>query len=138
MLVAAWPTPFACSGSNWLFSMLRGSGNDEERKRHDKTIEELQASQADWSRKQTERLEWINEELGKQGHGAQTFRNVDAPIREYSQVTGQHIDPPPTPGGPEPLLSDFFHPSDDQKDRKIAFVILWMAATGLVAYKLAK
>ena len=63
----------AFSGSNWLFSMLRSSGVDEERKRHDKAIEELQAAQADWSRKRTERLDFINEELRRQGHAVQTF-----------------------------------------------------------------
>ena len=31
-------------GSNWLFSMLRSSAVDEERKRQDKVIEELKAT----------------------------------------------------------------------------------------------
>ena len=48
-------------------------------------------------------------------------------------VTGQKIDPLE----PEPLLSEFYHPRDDQKDREIAFVILGMTAVGLVAYRLA-
>ena len=43
----------AFSGSNWLFSMLWSSGLDEERKRHDKAVKQLQAAQAEWSRKQT-------------------------------------------------------------------------------------
>ena len=38
---------------------------------------------------------------------------------------------------PKPTLADFCVPSDEQKDREIAFIILGMAATGLVA-KLAK
>ena len=33
------------SGSNYLFSMLRNSGVDEERKRHDMAVEQLQAAQ---------------------------------------------------------------------------------------------
>ena len=96
----------AFSGSNFLFSMLRCSGVDEERKRHDQPVEQLQAAQAEWSRKRTERLDWINEELRRQGHAVQTFRDVDAAIREYSRVTGQKIDPLE----PEPLLSDFLPP----------------------------
>lgn len=127
----------AFSGSNYLFSTLRSSGIDEERKRHDLAVEQLQTAQAKWSRKRTERLDWINEELRRQGHSVQTFRDVDAAIREYSQFAGNSsktLDPL----GPEPQLSDFYMLSDDQKDREIAFVILGMAATGLVAYKLAK
>ena len=36
----------AFSGSNYLFTILRNSGVDEERKRHDKVVEQLQAAQA--------------------------------------------------------------------------------------------
>ena len=79
----------AFSGSNWLFSMLRSSGLDEERKRHDKAVEQLQAAQAEWSRKRTERLDWISEDLRREGHAVQTFRDVDDAMREYSRVTGK-------------------------------------------------
>ena len=122
------------SGSNWLFSMLRSSGLDEERMRHDKAVEQLQAAQAEWSRKRTERLDWISEDLHRQGHAVQTFRDVDDAMREYSRVTGKKIDPL----GPEPKLSDFYVPGSGQRDREIAFVVLGMATTGIIAYKLAK
>ena len=124
----------AFSGWNYLFTMLRSSGVDEERKRHDKAVEKLQAAQAMWSRKRTERLDYINGELRRQGHAVKTFRGVDAAMQEYAQVTGHNLDPL----GAEPQLADFYHPSDGQKDREIAFVILGMAATGFVAYQLAK
>ena len=124
----------AFSGSNYLFTILRSSGVDKERKRHDKAVEQLQAAQASWSRKRTERLDFINEELRRQGHAVKTFRDVDAAMQEYAQVTGHNLDPM----GPEPQLADFYSPSDGQKDREIAFVVLGMAATGLVAYHLAK
>ena len=123
----------AFSGSNYLFSMLRSSGVDEERRRHDKAVEQLQAAQAEWSRRRTERLDWINEELRHQGHAVQTFRDVDVAIREYSQVTGKMLNPL----GSEPQLSDFYVPSDDQKDREITFIVLGVAATGLVAYEIS-
>ena len=55
-------------------------------------------------------------------------------MQEYAQATGHNLDPL----GPKPQLIDFYHLSYGQKDRKIAFVILGMAATGLVAYRLAK
>lgn len=124
----------AFSGSNFLFSLFRSRGVDEERRRHDKAVEQLQAAQVAWSRRRAERLDWINEELRRQGHAVRTFQDVDAAIREYAQVTGKTLDPLE----PEPQLSDYYQPSTDQKDREIAFVILGMAATGLVAYKLAK
>ena len=124
----------AFSGSNYLFIILRSSGVDKERKRHDKAVEQLQAAQASWSRKRTERLDCINEELRRQGHAVKTFRDVDAAMQEYAQVTGHNLDPM----GQEPQLAYFYSPSDGQKDREIAFVVVGMAATGLVAYHLAK
>ena len=126
----------AFSGSNYIFSLLRSSDLDEERKRHDKAVEQLQATQAAWSRRRTERLDWINEELQRQNHAIQTFRDVDAAIREYAQVFGQAEYNKLGALGPKPQLTDFYMPSSDQKDREIAFVVLGMAATGLVAYKL--
>ena len=58
MLVGgAMVNTLAFSGSNYLFSMFRSSDLNEERKRHDKEVEQLQAAQAKWSRKRTELLD---------------------------------------------------------------------------------
>ena len=134
LLGGAAVNALAFSGSNYLFSMLGSSGVDEERRRHDKAVEQLQAAHEQWSKQRTERLDWINEELRRQSHSVQTFRDVDAAIREYAHVTGKNL------GllDPEPQLPDFYTPSNGQKDREIAFIVLGMAATGLVAYKISK
>lgn len=121
----------AFSGSNFLFSKL-GKGSDEERERHDKAIEELQAAHEAWSRKRAERMDFITEDLRRQGQAVQYFKDADDAMRLYAQVTGENLDPI----GPEPQLSDFYVPSDDQKTREFAFIFLGMAAAGFVAYKL--
>ena len=103
------------SGSNYLFTMLRSSGVDEERKRHDKAVEQLQAAQAVWSRKRTERLGFINEELRRQGHAVQTFQDVDAAMQEYAQVPPHNVDPPGARTPARRLLSPrdrLRHPGD--------------------------
>ena len=133
LVVGAMVNALAFSGSNYLFSMLISSDLNEERKRHDQAVEQLQAAQAKWSRKRTELLDWISEDLRRQGHAVQTFRDVDDAMREYSRITGTKCDPLE----PEPKLSDFYVPSSGQKDRGITFFALEMAATGLVAYTLA-
>ena len=137
LLGGAFVNALAFSGSNYLFSMLRSSDADEERKRHDIAVEQLQAARAEWSQRRAERLDWINEELHRQNHAVQTFRDVDMAIREYAQVFGEATSKNLDPLGPEPQLTDFYMPSTDQKDREIVFVVLGMAVTGLVAYKLA-
>ena len=134
MRLRASRTSEAFTGSSYLFSMLRSSDLSEERKCHDRAVEQLQAAQAEWSRNQTERLDWISEDLRRQGHAVQTFRVVDDAMRGYSRVTGKKLDPL----GPEPKLSDFYVSSSGQRDREISFVVLGMAATGLVAYNLTK
>ena len=108
MLVGgAMVNALAFSGSNYLFSMLRSSDLNEERKRHDQAVEQLQAAQAKWSRKRTERHDWISEDLRRQGHAVQNFRDVNDAMRGYSRVTGPKLDPL----GPEPKLSDLYVPS---------------------------
>ena len=83
--------------------MLRSSGVDEEHKRHDKAVEQLLAAQATWSRKRTERLDWNNWALHRQGRAVKTLRrDIDAAMQEYAQVTGHNFDPL----GPEPQLAD--------------------------------
>ena len=134
LLGGAAVNALAFSGSNYLFSMLQSSGIDEERKRHDQVVEQLQAAHKQWSKQRTERLDWINEELRRQGHAVQTFHDVDMAICEYAHVTGHNLDSL----GSEPQITDFYTPSGDQKKCEIAFVVLGMTATGLVAYKLAK
>ena len=107
----------------------------EEQKRHDKAVEQLQAAQAEWSRKRAERLDWINEELRRQGHAVRTFRDVDEAIRQYNLVAGSssHV-----ALKPQPTLSDFYQPSQEQRDREIAFVIMGLGATSLVAFMLTR
>ena len=126
----------AFSGSNFLFSMLRDPGADEERKRHDKALEQLQTAQAEWSRKRAERLDWINKELRRQGHAVRTFRDVDEAIRQYNLITaGSGV---ALAQEPEPKLSDFYQPSPEQRDRELAFVMMGMVATSFGVYMLTK
>ena len=134
MVGGAFVNALAFSGSNYLFSKLDKGDTAEEQKRHDKAREQLQTAQAEWSQKRTERLEWINKKLREQYQEVQDFHDADAAWREYTRLTGETL----APLVPEPQLSDFYTPSSAQKDREIYFVVLGMAATGLVTYYIAK
>jgi len=123
----------AFSGSNYLFSTLRGHETDKEQKRHDLATEQTQEAQAAWNRRQTERLNWVNEQLRRKSVAEQNFRDIDAAFDEYARVTGKTLPP-----DPYPQLSDFYTPSDDQKERELIFVALGMAAIGFASYEIYK
>lgn len=133
MIGGAVVNALAFSGSNYLFSKM-GKNNDAEaeRERHDKALEQLEAAQAAWSKKRTERLDFINEEMQKEHHAEQTFDDVGQAMKQYYYITGKSLDPLP----PEPKLSDFYAPSADQQNRELMFIVLGMTATGFLAFKL--
>ncbi|CAC5418013.1 unnamed protein product [Mytilus coruscus] len=131
MLGGAITNAFAFSGSNYLFSHM-GSNTNEEKIRHDKAIEKLEKAQAEWSKERTQRLDFINEQLQKEHHAEHTFEDVDQAIKQYYYITSKQL----TPLSPKPKLSDFYTPSEDQKNREIAFVVGGMALTGFIVWKL--
>ena len=130
MIGGAVTNALAFTGGNYLFSHM-GSNADEERKRHDKALEQLEAAQAKWNKERTQRLDFINEQLRKEHHAVQNFDDVDQAMKQYYYATGKNLQLPP-----KPKLSNFYNPSEDQKKREIAFVVGGMALTGFVAWKL--
>ena len=53
-------------------------------------------------------------------------------MKHYFYITGKKLSDLP----PKPSLSDFYTPSEDQKNREIAFIVGGMVVTGFVAWKL--
>ena len=133
MLGGAITNAFAFSGSNYLFSHM-GSNANEEKIRHDKAIEKLEKAQEEWNKRRIQRLDSLNERLRKEHHSEQTFEDVDQAMKQYYYFTHKKIAPLP----PKPKLSDFYTPSEDQKNREIAFVVGGMALTGFVVWKLSE
>ena len=63
---------------------------------------------------------------------AKTYiNNVDEEVVEYYPVFAKKIRPLP----PEPELSDFYHPSENQKNGELLFVVV---GTGIATYALYK
>ena len=127
----------AFSGSNYLFSTLSShkaaKEQNEEQKRHDLAVEKTQEAQKEWNERRDEQLDWVNEQLRRKAVAEQNFRNIDEAFDEYARVTGKtlHKDP-------YPQLSDYYTPSNDQKDRELIFIALGMVAIGLASYEIYK
>ena len=120
----------AFSGTNFVFSRLTDHGA-EERKRHDLALEKLQRARDEWNRDRTKRLDFINKRLREKNEARTYINNVDEAMLEYYQVFAKQIKPLP----PEPELSDFYHPSENQKNGELLFVVV---GTGIATYALYK
>ena len=120
----------AFSGTNFVFSRLTDHGA-EERKRHDLALEKLQRARDEWNRDRTKRLDFINKRLREKNEARTYINNVDEAMLEYYQVFAKQIKPLP----PEPELSDFYHPSENQKNGELLFVVV---GTDIATYALYK
>ena len=77
------------------------------------------------------RLDLINERLRERNETRAYIKNVDEAMLEYYRVFSKKIKPLP----PEPELSDFYHPSEVQKNGELLFVAV---GTGIATYALYK
>ena len=132
MVGGAVTNALAFSGSNYLFSKMGSSNSDAERERHDKAMEQLEAATTAWNEKRTERLDFINEQIKKEHHAMTEFDDADTAMKNYFYITGKQLPALPT----KPRLSDFYTPSEDQKNREIVFVVGGMVLSGYIAWKL--
>ena len=77
------------------------------------------------------RLDFINKRLREKNDAKAFINNVDEGMLEYCRVFGKQIKPLP----PEPELSDFYHPSETQKNGELLYVTV---GAGIVTYALYK
>ena len=131
---------FAFTGSNFLFASFKPDNAKEieaERKRHDLALEEFTRVRNEWERERTKYLDLINVRLRDEAAAKQTFHDVDNAMYEYYVVTGKRIEMPENlKTENEPNLTDFYEPSESQKDRELVWIVLGTAAIGVVSYNL--
>ena len=129
MIGGALVNALAFSGSNYLFSSLSSS---EERKRHDLALEKLQHDRDSWNQARLQRIDYINDQLKKQGHAERTFQDVDDAMREYYNITGIRLDELPS----EPQLYDYL--DEDQtkaiQNGELALIGVGMTGVGILIY----
>jgi len=119
MIGSAVISATAFTGSNYLARYLSGdSGAMAEKTQHDKALKAYEAAQARYAHERTKLLDWIetnreNKELAKQN-----FTNTDYAFKLYNQA---HPDQKMTLPK-EPKFSDFYQPSEDQKQAELIFV----------------
>ena len=113
-----------------MFHKLSADNIDAERKRHNAAIEALQKAQIEWAHKHQERIDFINKQLRLERKAETKFTEFTAAMREYLEVFGHELQPLPR----EPVLSDFYTPTDEQHCRELGFIALSMIGIGGVLY----
>ena len=122
----------AFTGSSYLFNTLSKDSINTERKRHNVAIEKLQAAQIEWAYKHQQCIDFINNQLRLERKAETKFTELNDAIREYHEVFGHEFRGAPFPQ--EPVLSDFYTPTDEQHYRELGFIALSMIRIGGVLY----
>ena len=123
----------AFSGTNFAFSRLTDHG-EEEHKRHDLALERLQKARDEWNEDRMKRLEFINKRLLEKNETRAYINNVDDAVLEYYRVFSKQVKPLP----PKPQISDFYHPSESQKNGELLFVAVGTSIGTYALYKYLK
>ena len=93
-------------------------------------IEALQKAQIEWTHKRQQRIDFINNQLRLERKGETKFTELNDAMREYHEVFGHELPPLPR----EPVLSDFYTPTDEQHYRELGFIALSMIGIRGVLY----
>ena len=113
-----------------MFHRLSADSIDTERVVHDEAIEKLQAAQIEWAHKHQQQIDFINKQLRLERKAEVKFTELNNAIREYHEVFSHELPPLPR----EPVLSDYYCPTDEQHYRELAFIALSMIGIGGVLY----
>ena len=116
----------AFTGSSFLLHRLSADNTDAERKRHDAAIEALQKAQIEWTHKHQQRIDFINNQVRLERKAETKFAELNEAMREYHEVFGHELPPLPR----EPVLSNFYTPTDEQHHRELGFIVLSMIGIG--------
>ena len=123
----------AFSGTNFVFSRLTYH-DAEERKRHDLALEKLQRAKDEWNRDRMKRLDFMNKRQREKMRREHTLTMLMKQCLKYYRVFAKQIKPLP----PEPELSDFYHPSEIQKNGELLFVAVGRGIATYALYKYLK
>ena len=132
LIGGALANALAFTGSSYLFHRLSKDSIDAERKRHDLVIEKIQKAQIEWTHKRQQRIDFINNQLRLERKAETKFTEVNDAMREYHEVFGPKLPPLPR----EPVLSNFYTPTNEQHYRELGFIALSMIGISGVLYYL--
>ena len=134
MIAGAILNAAAFIGGNYLAKYLGDDGGKaalEEKTRHDKALEAYQAVMAKYTRDRTQLLDWIETNREIKDQAKQNFTNTDYAFKLYNQSHPDYKLTMPK----EPKFSDYYQPSEQQKQGELLFVGGSAVALGYAAFR---
>ena len=71
-------------------------------------------------------MDYINNQIINEHKAEKRFTDLNSTMQQYYIVTGRQLEPLPS----KPVLSDFYVPSEDHRNRELAFIALSMVGIG--------
>ena len=105
----------------------------EERKRANRAREKLEKAQMEWSRDRQKKLDFYNNFLREQNQASSNISNIHQAAAQYYELTGEK-----QTFRDKPVLSDFYHPSEEQKTGELLFIFTGVTLAGYFVYKYVK
>jgi len=120
-------------GGNYLARALGGGGKAAlaEKVRHDKALEAYQAAYAKYTRARTKLLDWIATNAQIKAEAKQNLTDTDYAFKLFNQTHPDEQIVPPK----EPVFSNFYQPSEQQKNGELLFVGAGALALGFAAFR---
>jgi len=131
MVGSALVNALAFTGGNFIFSLANKHGSMDKVKRHNKAMEELSKKRDEWTKQQRELLKREQKSVGD-------FKDISYAAELYHTMTeeqeqqveqGQKVQRVGVVGEPEPQLSDYYQPSEEQRIYEYLFIVLGMGAS---------
>ena len=120
-------------GGNYLAKALGGGDKAalEEKERHNRALEAYQAAYDKYTRDRNKLLDWIETKAEIKAKAEHNLTNTDYAFKLYNQAHPDERMIPPK----EPQFSDFYQPSEQQKNGELLFVGMGALALGYAAFR---
>lgn len=122
MLGGAIANAFAFVGANKLFSTYDTRQAQLEKIRHDKALEKYTRDHNAWIEGRQKKIDYANALVSKERNADHLFYTAEEAIENYEKIYK------------EPVLEDYYQPSESQQDYERWFVVMGVLAGGGLAY----
>ena len=130
LIGAAIVNAVAFTVSNAVYDKFGRTDGSVEQVRHNVATEQLESAREEWNQKRLDTLDFINQKLREKRDARNTFDDVDKALEFYNET---HPDKQ-LQLDKQPILEDFYRPSNEQKYYESVIVMIMSGAVGYIAY----